>query len=392
MKKHIPPYVNIVIECCFLLTILLHSPAAAELQLRHDPLVCVVTESPIKILFKVDSPIPPEEARIYFRKQGIENFYFVQVESENTGEYSGILPGPMSNVVVVDYLILIAGHDGQVVRSPIFSSIIDTGANCPQYESVDLPIPLVVSAEREIEPELGFSGENVIWNVSQDSLGESYMRQASETPVQPYTTGSMNQSKGSSILKKLPGGKTTAVGLGAGLGAIALIGAASGGGGSDGGSIWDPVDDSAEDVIAELVKSSQIQVSCGTIVTNQLSVTNDSTEDLMIGTIDYEVILTRDKPAGSCEPGRTGSFAPNLTTIAPPGEIAMIREWSNEVNPCSGCPYLVAECAWESRYIVHTSAGSAVAFGTFTSEGELCGTATTKSSGECTRIQGDIEP
>jgi hypothetical protein len=112
----------------------------------------------------------------------------------------------------------------------------------------------------------------------------------------------------------------------------------------------------------------------------------------VIGTIDYEIVLTTDKPTGSCGTGRIGAFAPNLATVIRPGETALIRQWSNEVNSCSGCPYLIAECTWESRYIVHTSVGSAVALSSFSAEGDLCGTAATKPLDRQNRIRGDLEP
>ncbi len=392
-RRRLQYYINILIGCSFLLSIVPYYTNAAKFQIRHDPLICAATGFPINLSFEIDSVLAPKEVRIYFKKQGADHFYFIQGYPKSTGAYSEMLPGPAPAVTMVEYVILVVDSERQVVRSSVFSVNTGNESDCPQYQSGNLSTPLIVSAEQKIEPETGFSGENIIWNLSEGSLRQAYFYQAREIPVQPLR-GSRAQDNGVSILKKTSLNKKAAIGLGTGLGAVAVVGvvAGGGGGGSGGGSIWDDVNDVAGDITAELVKSPAIQTACGTIVTNQLFVTNNGAEDLMIGTIDYEVILTRDQPEGSCEAGRTGAFAPNWATVALPGETALIREWSNEVNPCSGCPYLIAECAWESRYIVHTSAGSAVAFGTFASEEDLCGISTTKPLDGGTEIQGDIEP
>ena len=376
-----------------MITMMPHLQAAAEFQIQHDPLVCTVAGLPIEISFEVISPTFLKEARVYFREQKTEHFYFIQAALKNSGTYSGILPGPIATVKAVEYFLLVADEDENVMKSPVFSVSVAEKSSCPQYRSVELPMKLIVSAEQEISPEIGFSGENVDWATSGDSPGTPYMDKAIEKPVQSGTTASMEQNKDVSKSGNPRFGKKTLIGLGAGLGAIAVIGAAAGGGGDGGdGNIWNSLSDEASDVTAELIKSPEIQTSCGTVVTNQLFVTNNRAEDILIGTIDFEIALTKDNPEGSCEPGRTGAFAPNLATVVHPGEIALIRQWSNEVNPCSGCPYLIAECIWESRYIVHTSAGSAAALSSFSTEGDLCGTLTTKPFDGNTQVQGDVEP
>ena len=125
---------------------------------------------------------------------------------------------------------------------------------------------------------------------------------------------------------------------------------------------------------------------------NQLYVTNKRAESLTISTIDYEVVLTKDDPGGSCEGGQTGTFTPNVATVVQSGETALIREWSNVVNPCGSCPYFIAECQWSSLYIVHTSAGDAIGKSKFTVEGDLCGLPAAKSLNSESVIRGDVEP
>jgi hypothetical protein len=150
--------------------------------------------------------------------------------------------------------------------------------------------------------------------------------------------------------------------------------------------------DLSDNIAIEIIKTPEVQTICGTTVTNQLYVTNKRREQLTVTTIDYEIVLTRDRPGGSCNPGRIGTFAPNWAVVLEPGERALVREWSNQVNPCDECPYVNARCEWTSKYVVHTTLGSGEAETKFSVQGDLCGSSTAKPSTACTRIQGDIEP
>ena len=187
--------------------------------------------------------------------------------------------------------------------------------------------------------------------------------------------------------------KRTVIGAGAGLGAAAAIIVLLSGGEEEEKVNWSTaVGQRAKDVDIGFTKIPDVQTFCGTLVTNQLYVTNERDESLNIDSIDYEIVLTKDEPAGSCEVGRTGTFTPNLTTVVQPGETALIREWSNVVNPCGECPYLIAECQWRSLYVVHTSAGDALVKSRFTVEGDLCGIPTAKSLKGESLLRGDVEP
>ncbi len=363
--------------------------ASEDLRLRHDPVSCAVPGVPLNVLFTIESTTLINEARIYFKARNARNFYYIQAVPQNDGRYGAIVPGPMSAVKRLEYRILVVDAKDHAFTSPIFQVNVKPQSECPQAQSQYLRTPVVVSAENEFQPGIGFSGISITWRLAQEQSEKAYLNQAREVSVQPDS----HQTTSSSKFKNLLVGKKTMLGIGAGLGSAALIGIIAGGDDNTEKNIWDSVDDITENVSAELIKTPDIQTSCGTVVTNQLYVTNNGAEELMIGTIDYEIILTRDKPAGSCELGRTGAFAPNLETVIPPnGQPLLVREWSNEVNSCSGCPYVLAECQWESRYIVNTSAGSAVTLTQFISEGDLCGTSTTKSHERSHRIKGDLEP
>ena len=363
------------------------SAAAEDFLFTHDPPECAVEGFPAHILFTVESSSAVQEARVYFKAKGSASFYYVDAESENTRDYRAMLPGADESVEAIEYVLLVVDEDGTSAKSPIFSVPIQDQETCSEYQEDDRKEPISVSAEQELEPENGFSDEQITWDLAKETRRETYLEEAEEAKVESRSS----QGKSGSAFEKLGIGKKTAFGFGAGLGAAGLFVAIAGGEEKQ-KSIWDSIDDVTDSVIAEVLKTPAIQTSCGTVVTNQLFVTNNLAEDLMVGTIDYDIILTRDKPAGSCALGHSGAFAPNLATMVPPGQALLIREWMNEVNPCSGCPYVPAECQWESRYIVHTSAGSALAFAKFTSQGDLCASPAAKSDKRGNIVNGDFEP
>ncbi|MBD3305953.1 hypothetical protein GF339_06185 [candidate division KSB3 bacterium] len=372
-----------------------HAQAATDLSLRHDPPRCAPRNAPIPLTFELvaDAQAPQfREVRIYFRIQGAEEFYFIQASpQEQANIYTGVLPAPEADATAVEYLLLVVTQSGESFKSPLYSLLIETDATCSEASISPPPSVIIVFGDHATLPGTGFQGDEIVWTPSEDPRGVRYLGQAQEIPAQGITA-SADQTSAKPHARSPRFGKKTLIGLGAGLGALAAVGVVALGGEESDEEIWTAVDDTTDAVIAELVKTPQRQTTCGTLVTNQLFVTNNGTTDLAIGTIDYEVILTREDPAGACQPGQIGAFAPNLATTVPPGQTLLIREWSNDVNPCSGCPYLPAECTWESRYIVHTSAGSALAFSFFTAEGNLCGSATTKPGVRGRQIQGDVRP
>jgi hypothetical protein len=351
------------------------------LEIWHDPLTCVGAGTPIGISADVVSTAPLKEVRVYFKKHETTSLYFVPMKHGEGARYTGTLPAPMETGASIDYFILVVDENDNSVKSPAFSASIGKKSECSESLNLNQPEEIVVYAEKSTSPEIGFSGENVHWNVS-EYAGKPYFIKAKEIHVQSYTGTSTTQGQRDSNLNKSGFSKKTVIGLGVGLGALAGAGVI----------MAKNLGEKEPDLIAKLVKTPQVQTACGTIVTNQLYVTNKKSESVTVGTIDYEIVLTRDNPAGSCEGGRNGTFAPNWATVVPPGATVLVREWSNEVNPCSDCPYLSAECRWNSRYIVHTSAGDTGAKSTFTVQGDLCGTSSAKSYGTGTPVKGDVEP
>ncbi len=361
--------------------------SADESRFTHEPPECVVADFLLPIHFTLQGIDSVEEARVYFRAQGAEDFYYVKAEAQDNGDYQSLLPAPESSVEAIEYVLLVVKRDGESVKTPQCSVPLHPPGTCSADHKEELTAPLNVFAQQDSPSGLGFSSQRVLWIFSDAASRETYLEQADEVAL----TSSSSTNALSSALNNIPLNKKTALAAGAGLGAAGLTAALLGGEEED-TSIWDSVDEVTDSVVTEIIKIPTIQTSCGTVVTNQIFVTNTLAEEIMIGTIDYEIQLTRDQPSGSCALGHSGAFAPNLAATIPPGQQLLIREWSHEVNPCSGCPYVPAECTWESRYVVHTSAGSSVAFATFMSEGDLCAASTAKSGTRGATVKGDFHP
>ena len=292
--------------------------AATDIHIRHMPLFCVAAGLPAEVSFEVLSQSVPRETRVYFREQGTEIFYFTHGTRHGNNLYSAILPAPLGTTVFVEYFLLVVNNNEQAVKSSLFAMPVEEENMCPQEYLHEIPMRIVVSAEQEIEPNIGFEGEKVIWTTSADRLGTPYMENAVEKLVligEPATTapvgqGAAEEQQVTTSGKKSRLGKKTLIGVGAGAGAVLLGAAVAGGGGSsDGGDPWGSIKDIAENVDAVLVKSPTVQTVCGTVVSNQLFLTNKRPESIMLGTIDFEVVLTRDRPSGTCAPGQTGAFA-----------------------------------------------------------------------------------
>ncbi len=364
--------------------------AETAVQIRHTPLLCAVEGSPVAIAFEALAPAPPAEVRVYFKSSQTDAYYFMRLPVEVSGKYLAVLPSPKPDTTIIDYLLLVLDDSGRAVKTERFSAPVDEEKSCPQYRQAQTSQEIIVLAEETLSSEIGFGGNNVIWDMASDT--PSLLENAEEIAL--LTDESAETEHSVKIAKKSGGfGKKTLVGLGLGAGAAAgaAIALGSGGGNENDGSSWGSVDDQTKNVIAQVTKTPAVQTSCGASVVNQLTVKNNTAAEILLGTIEYEVVLIKDKPAGSCVSGRSGGFAPDGVASVAPGQTALVREWMNEVNPCGSCPYVSAECVWESRYVVHTSAGSAVARSTFSTQGNLCGSGSQKAFGLPNQINPDVE-
>ena len=366
-----------------------------HLKISHQPPSCAAAEKPIRLAADIVAAAPPQAVRAYFRRQGAAAFYFVELKPAAGETFAGTLPAPLKSDKTVEYLLLVAADKQTIVKSPLFSLAIREAAACPGFTDTAAPAEIVVAAEEALSPEIGFAGKNVRWEVA-TAAAKPYLQTAVEIPATAPAEKVPNEQDKS--IAAPTGGfklkKALLIGGGVvGAGAVGLL-VAGKGSSSDNDVAWTlSAEDAAANVGAELRKTPLVQTSCGAVVTNQLYVANRRADLLKIGTIDYEIVLTKDNPAGSCEAGRTGAFAPNLLTDVKAGETALIREWANKVNPCEGCPYILSSCQWRSRYIVHTSAGSAVAEAMFSVEGKnLCANPTGKPVGNGRKLAGDVEP
>ena len=370
-----------------------------SIRMAHNSPTCVAVGLPIVISATIQAAMPIQDARVYFRIRETAPFYFVPMSHQHGTLYAGILPAPVKAGSVIEYFVLGADSQANASKSQAFYTIAYAASECSGSRSAVPDTDIIVYAEQNTPAGIGFAGNRVQWKTSNFS-GTRYFSGITHNsslqtrqPLSQENSSSLEETSSRARTSRFPVlDKKTVIGVGLGLGATALVVSMIKSDEEDKVNWTTEITDPVKNVDVEISKIPDVQTACGTTVMNQLYVTNKRSESLTVSTIDYEVVLTRDKPKGSCTEGRLGTFVPNWATIVQPGERVLVREWFNEVNPCSNCPYLVAQCEWTSRYIVHTSVGSADAETTFRVEGDLCAASTAKSSGRCAPIQGDIEP
>lgn len=363
---------------------------ASDLVISHVPGECVAAGIPILMTATINSSSSVEEARLYFKTPAMPSYYFVRMAHSSEAIYRGMLPALNDPDMVLEYRIVAVDAAATIARSPIFYTLSRIPADCAEQPPALPDAPILVYAEEPLPPSEDFSGAQVQWNTTTGAelvYLASHSKNSSELQGQTSLPDAISPSEsGASRISTLK-----LLGIGAGVGTAAVASALL---------LKEPKDEidwtidlthQAKKVKVEIVKVPQIQTSCGVWVNNQLYVSNSNSAAITIGTIQYEIMLTKDNPAGSCESGRIGTFAPNWATVVQPGARVLVREWANEVNPCSGCPYLSAECRWNSRYIVQTSVGEAAAETVFTVKGNLCGGASLKSPAP-RALFGDVEP
>jgi hypothetical protein len=373
-------------------------------RMAHNPPGCVTVGLPVVLSATIHAATPIQDARIYFRIRETAPFYFIPMVHQHGALYTGTLPAPVQPRSVIEYFILGADSQANASKSQAFYTIAYTASECPDARATDADTDIIVYAEQDTPAELGFAGDRVQWETTNFSGTRYFAEKARFTSSQENRSPSQEETPAPEKTEPVSQKKTSPfsalnnkmiIGVGAGLGVLttaAVVTVMTLKEEEEKVDWTTQITDPVKNVGVEIFKIPDVQTACGTMVMNQLYVANNRTESLTISTIDYEVVLTKDEPEGSCSPGRLGTFVPNWTTTVQPGERVLVREWFNTVNPCSNCPYLIAECEWTSRYIVHTSAGSAAAETTFRVEGDLCAASIRKSSGRCAPIQGDIQP
>lgn len=392
----------VVLLACALVAqpLLLWFPDAASanslIEIEHEPPECIPAQQAYPISAKVRASVEFDTVRVYFKVHTASFYYFTRLRAAADSTFTGLLPPASREDVVVEYVIAAYRQGAELNRSRTFFTITEPAAACPSGNVPAAAEPLVVYVEEPNREEVGFRGDMIAWKrlepetaapaASEQAAGRSSGQATLDADAAPAADGSRTSLPG---LPPLGTKVLIGIGLGAGLataGVLALL--------PEEETIdWtlDP-DDKNKRIKVEIIKTPTEQTTCGTIVSNALYVTNDLSEEFTVTSIDYEVVLTRDKPSGACAPGRVGTFAPNWAVNVAPGERALVRQWSNAVNPCSGCPYTEATCRWNSKYVVHTPLGSGDAETEFRSEGDLCAATSAKFSKACLPPAPDVEP
>ncbi len=374
------------------------SPSFADspVTIEHTPPLCITSQYPHR--FSAVLPPQADNARIYFKTLDVSSYYFVQMQPMGGRSYAGIIPAAAETGVIVEYVIVAYMQAIEIARSPQFFTVTYVEAECPLVEPSDANRPIAVYADEPVPGEVGFFGDNVEWKTDRSFPQQTpESEKLLETMPLPRQVSSSEESAATNkkvSLFGLPPLSTKAlVSIGLGVGAATAAGVVLMSKKEESQIEWtlDP-QDLDDNIEVEIIKTPNVQTACGMVVSNSLYVTNTLSQSISVTSIDYEVILTSERPSDGCASGRVGTFAPNWAVVAAPGERALVRQWSNEVNPCSGCPYTEAKCRWNSKYIVHTTSGSGEAETEFSIEGNLCAAPASKNISSCTPPNADVKP
>jgi len=366
--------------------------ANSNISIHHTPPTCIASGHPYPLSVTMTAPDAIRDVRVYFKIEEAPAYYFVHMTSTHDQTYVGILPAAAKAGRVVEYFIATYDAAMQTSQSPRFYTLTQKSTECPPVEIPEERQSIVVYADQAIAPEIGFTGDLVQWKTTR-AFEDAPMLAATKSNLRPITIAQevSDTEEKPSVFNLLDLPPKALLGIGLGIGAVAVGIAVLTQEESTINWTLDP-DDLDKKIKAEIIKTPNVQTTCGTVVNNDLYVTNKLSHSLTVTSIDYEVVLTRDKPSGSCDPGRIGTFAPNWAVIVAPGERALVRQWSNEVNPCSACPYTSSKCKWASKYVVHTTLGSGETETDFATEGDLCSASLPKSLTSCTPPGADVEP
>ncbi len=213
--------------------------ANEQVEAQHSPLLCVARERPFELRFKLLADEPIQEARVYFRNQEAEYFYFTLAHMEEDGEFLAVLPSPQATVSVLEYVLLLVDTNGTAVRSPLFALVVDEEQACQENRVKVMPQKLIVSSEHALEAEIGFYGEYIVWDLPDMSAETLYLNEAAEqlrvidglfaAPMEEQTSKEAESPVGSAAKRGMS--KKTVLGIGA-AGAGALCGGGPEGGGT----------------------------------------------------------------------------------------------------------------------------------------------------------------
>ena len=96
---------------------------AAPIEVRHQPLPCVVADRFVRIAAK-GSP-PPRIAELQFRTEADGPWYALAMKPEN-GEWSAVLPRPMPSLTNFEYRISMTGEGPETSQTPAYAVKVGT--------------------------------------------------------------------------------------------------------------------------------------------------------------------------------------------------------------------------------------------------------------------------
>lgn len=205
-------------------------------KIKHKPLAYFVPEHRILVEAEAMDESGISVMRCYFRSVREADFVFVEMKSGSA--FKGILPAPAKEAEAIEYLFLAVNGKNQVVKTDRFVMKNNPTASVPEWQKVPSEGYVVVSTELGQAPkQLSGFKDSITWDIVESSArfgavaGGIYAAAGS-------TSGAAATATSAGTIATTTGISTpTAVGIGAGVGAAVLIGAAAadsgGGGGCD---------------------------------------------------------------------------------------------------------------------------------------------------------------
>lgn len=89
---------------------------------------CVPQNGNSLVTLTVTPEVGWSSVRVYFRKSGSPDFYYLEMRSEGAGQYWAVLPRPESGTTLVDVQFAVRDIDGHETRSPLQQ--VNVTSNC----------------------------------------------------------------------------------------------------------------------------------------------------------------------------------------------------------------------------------------------------------------------
>jgi len=129
-------FITITLFMLQLSTGLLSAGDKAQTKFKIKTLKYYVPENRIQVETKVIDDAKVELVRCYFRAGVQENFVFIEMLSQGSSSFRGILPAPSAETNRLEYLFLAVNGNNEVSKTKTFMVTSREGADIPKWQDV----------------------------------------------------------------------------------------------------------------------------------------------------------------------------------------------------------------------------------------------------------------